>query len=203
MQINKSLLKRDVERIEIRDLIKDKKINDIDGDWIRITDYFSFNKDTILLLASEYKKKYGSLAPTISLALLIYGLGLDKREEYMNDESDWEYVKNAIGKFPFEEYYDYENRMYDIHIKTLKTLHKYEFLKYSRNDFVHLQTWILATYLAMLEENHCTITPVRENRVLVSLSIKGNKKDIENVEEQIRKRYGVLFDLNVGWFTYS
>ncbi|QIW23746.1 hypothetical protein EWF20_05960 [Sulfolobus sp. S-194] len=202
MQINKSLLKRDVENIEIRKLIEERKIDDIDGDWIRITDYFSFDKEVIYMLVNKYKRNYGSLAPTISLALLLYGVGLEKRETYMKEEKDWEYVKKMISRFPFEEYYDYENRMYEINVKTLKLLNQSHYLRLKRNDFTHLQVWVLAVYLAKLEESGCTFHPVRENGVLVGLSINGNKENIQRVEEEIRKDYGVLFDLNAGWFLY-
>ncbi|MBB5254148.1 hypothetical protein [Sulfurisphaera ohwakuensis] len=202
MQINKSLLKRDVENLEIRKLIEERKIDNIDGDWIRITDYFSFDKEVIYMLVNKYKRNYGSLAPTISLALLLYGIGLEKRETYMKEEKDWEYVKKMISRFPFDEYYDYENRIYDINVKTLKLLNQTHYLRLKRNDFIHLQTWVLAVYLAKLEENGCTFHPVRENGILVGLSIDGNKENIKRVEEEIKKDYGVLFDLNAGWFLY-
>ncbi|WP_390531802.1 hypothetical protein [Sulfurisphaera ohwakuensis] len=202
MQINKSLLKRDVENLEIRKLIEERKIDNIDGDWIRITDYFSFDKEVIYMLVNKYKRNYGSLASTISLALLLYGVGLEKRETYMKEEKDWEYVKKMISRFPFDEYYDYENRIYDINVKTLKLLNQTHYLRLRRNDFIHLQTWVLAVYLAKLEENGCNFHPVRENGILVGLSVSGNKENIRKVEEEIKKDYGVLFDLNAGWFLY-
>ncbi|BAB65913.1 hypothetical protein STK_08980 [Sulfurisphaera tokodaii str. 7] len=202
MQINKSLLKRDVENLEIRKLIEERKIDNIDGDWIRITDYFSFDKEIIYTLVNKYKRNYGSLAPTISLALLLYGVGLEKRETYMKEEKDWEYVKRMIGRFPFDEYYDYENRVYEINVKTLKLLNQTHYLRLRRNDFTHLQAWVLAVYLAKLEENGCSFHPVRENGILVGLSVSGNKENIRKVEEEIKKDYGVLFDLNAGWFLY-
>jgi len=77
------------------------------------------------------------------------------------------------------------------------------YTKLTENDFLDLQTWILAVYLGKLEERKIYFTPLRDNGVLVSLSIKGNKKDIKEIEEEIRKTYGVIFDLNVGWFIYS
>lgn len=203
MQISKSLLKRDVEKIEIKEIIEKRKFDNINGDWIRLTDYFSYDNTIVSELALRYKKMFGSLAPSISLGFLMYGLGLERREQYMNQEKNWDLVKKVIGKFPFDEYYDYENRTYDIHIKTLKTLHKTEYLNLSRNDFVHLETWIIAVYLAKIEELKYSYSPIRENRVLVSLSIRGNKRDVENVEEELRKDYGILFDLNAGWFIYS
>ena len=203
MQIRKNLLKKDVEDLKIKELIEENKIENINGDWIRITDYFSFNESTISLLASKYKENYGTLAPTISLAFLIYGLGLEKREKYMKEEKDWEYVKKVIGKFPFEEYYDYEKRIYPLNIKTLKIMGKDKYIKLTENDFIHLQTWVLAVYLGRLEERNIRFTPLRDNGILVSLSIKGNKKDIEQVNEEMRKTYEIIFDLNVGWFMYS
>jgi len=110
MQINKNLLKKDVEDLKIRGLIAENKIESINGDWIRITDYFSFDETLITKIISKYKETYKSLVPSISLVLLIYGLGLDKREKYMKEEKDWEFVKRSLGKFPFEEYYDYEKK---------------------------------------------------------------------------------------------
>jgi len=203
VQINKNLLKKDVEDLKIRDLITENKIENINGDWIRITDYFSFDETLITKIISKYKGTYGSLAPSISLVLLIYGLGLDKREKYMKEEKDWEFVKRSLSKFPFEEYYDYEKKIYSINIKTLNMMRNEKYKRLTENDFLHLQTWILAVYLGKLEEKKVHFTPLRDNGVLVSLSIKGNKKDIEEIEEEIRKTYGVIFDLNVGWFIYS
>ena len=203
MQINQNLLKKDVEDLKIRDLITENRIENINGDWIRITDYFSFDERIITKIVSKYKEIYGSLAPTISLVLLIYGLGLDKREKYMKDEKDWEFVKRSIGKFPFEEYYDYEKKIYSINIKTLNAIRNNEYTELTENDFLHLQTWILAVYLGKLEEKKIRFTPLRDNGILVSLSIRGNRKDIEQIEEEIRKTYGIMFDLNVGWFIYS
>jgi len=203
VQINKNLLKKDVEDLKIRDLITENKIESINGDWIRITDYFSFDETIITKIISKYKETYDSLAPSISLVLLIYGLGLDKREKYMKEEKDWEFVKRSLSKFPFEEYYDYERKIYSINIKTLNMMRNEKYTKLTENDFLHLQAWILAVYLGKLEEKKIHFTPLRDNGVLVSLSIKGNKKDIEEIEEETRKTYGVIFDLNVGWFIYS
>jgi len=152
MQINKNLLKKDVEDLKIRGLIAENKIENINGDWIRITDYFSFDETIITTIVSKYKETYCSLAPSISLVLLIYGLNLDKREKYMKEEKDWEFVKRSLGKFPFEEYYDYEKKIYSINIKTLNMMRNEKYTKLTENDFLHLQTWVLAIYLGKLEE---------------------------------------------------
>lgn len=203
MLINGNLLKKDVEDLSIRSLIEEGKIENINGDWVRITDYFSFPESTVLRIVNKYKEKFGSLAPTISLVFLIYGISLEKREKYMNSEKDWKYVKQVVGKFPFDEYYDYERRLYPVNLKTLKVMREEE--KYRGldvNSFVHLQTWVLAVYLARLEELKIQYSPYRESGLLVSLNIKGNRKDIETVEEIMRKDYGLIFDLNAGWFNY-
>jgi len=92
-----------------------------------------------------------------------------------------------------------KKKIYSINIRTLNATRNNEYIKLTENDFLHLQTWILAVYLGKLEEKKIRFTPLRDNGILVSLSIKGNRKDIEQIEEEIRKTYGIMIDLNVGF----
>ncbi|BCU71069.1 hypothetical protein [Stygiolobus caldivivus] len=220
MQINKCIIKRDIQDQEIFSIIniedgrRIEKINEIiknkekiSGDLLRITDYISVDKETLEKIVSAIKDKYGiiGLKLSISIAFLTLGLGLEKREKYMKEVGEeWEKIKESIGLIPFEKYYDYEYRSYDINISTLKKLgEKSSIINLNKNDFIHLQVWIISVLLSGLKERGIKFRLIKEGTELTGIRIESRKKDIQDIFRTLESEYGKIVKLYSGWFIFN
>ena len=218
MQINKCLIKRDIQDQEVLSLIslrdeeRVEKINKImkkrvDGDLIRITDYISIDDDVLKKIVNAVKEKYGiiGLKASISLLFLIFGSSLEKREKYMKEVGDeWEKIKKVINAIPFDKYYDYEHRVYDVNISTLKKIDENnKILNLSKNDFIHLQVWILSVFLSELKERGIKFRAVKEGTELTGIRIESMYKDVEDILKSLEKEYGKIIKIYSGWFIFN
>jgi len=217
MQVSKALIKKDVviddvfKILNLKDCERELKLLELSksiksGDLIRISDYINVSTETIIKIIKDLTITYGEIMvpASISLALLIYGLNFNKRDEYMRTNKDWELVKKGIGAISYDKYYDYENRTYEINIKTLKRINDdNNYMRLCKNDFIHLQIWVLAYIIGYLKDRKIEIREIREGSNLVGIRIKAKLKDVEDILIESEKKYRNIVKLLAGWFIYD
>jgi len=220
MQISKCLIKRDIQDQEIFAVLNldDKGRNNklkslienartINGDLLRLSDYIRIEEELLSEVVNLIKKKYNiiGLKSSISLVFLLFGTGLEKRDKYMKEVGEeWEKVKNTIGLFPYEKYFDYEYNAYEYNINTLKKLEgNSEILELPKNDFVHLQTWITAILLSEFKERGIKFKAVKEGTELTGIKVESRYKDVEDILERLENTYGKIIKLYTGWFIFN
>jgi hypothetical protein len=217
MQVSKALIKKDViiddvfKILNLKDCERELKLLELSksiksGDLIRISDYINVSTETIIKIIKDLTITYGEIMvpASMSLALLIYGLNFNKRDEYMRTNKDWELVKKGISAISYDKYYDYENRTYEINIKTLKRINDdNNYMRLCKNDFIHLQIWVLAYIIGNLKDRKIEIREIREGSNLVGIRIKAKLKDVEDILIESEKKYRNIVKLLAGWFIYD
>ena len=122
----------------------------------------------------------------------------------MRTNKDWELVKKGIGAISYDKYYDYENRTYEINIKTLKRINDdNNYMRLCKNDFIHLQIWVLAYIIGNLKDRKIEIREIKEGSNLVDIRIKAKLKDVEDILIESEKKYRNIVKLLAGWFIYD